>query len=767
MSSGTEEPRTRQNPFSSMAVAKITGFGDSDSPDLTIETESVRRASAHLDDYLSSPVDENSPGGDVIVLVGDYGTGKTHLAMELVRRAENTLGSSTQAMYLDTTADDFVVLHRRFMDKLGLEGIRARVSEYYARIVADSLEENDLGAHFLNLFQAGDLTPQDAVNRLGLMESALLRYVRQALLRVTANESFGTALTLLLRTGFDAAVWDWLTGKEPAQILVERGITNAINTEDAALEAMGVVAMLYGGQHARFVLVIDEMERIFAGSEPRGADTVGFQKLLEVFANAGAFLVLSGLPEFYDMLDASVRQRVSHVVQMAGLTTAEIGHFIRLAQKAKFGRDEIRPFTEDTIGYLRNLTGGVPRRVIRLCHEVYRIYDDERHHTGDEDLLVSDDMVREAMRRQAGLLSSDDIHGVVRNILHAHGWRFLQNHLLGTAESSRADFWVTFEDRVGGCAVLITGPVLAEEDAAEVRRRITAVLAAARDAVVVLVVNGALDKASVKTVGEGLAAEPLVYAERGFSEAFGSLVAVMNSRLRHAPVANPVINLQQRLEQFNRQQVRIYEFARKASQQLDEMREVSDRRLVAIEHELRAASAGSPTEATLTTAKLPLPPEVDQHFLDALDALAELTQIDAMMTDVFLGSDNKDIVDTVQGRLSQNEVLEATGVAFMIRAAVTAFRTAVADWQRVSSRAQSYRADVAARRLDVICQTYDDVIEFLPIHKLWPLIRLSPWQGHTFAAHRQRRYDRVQETLVSLSPLVRRSMARAALAVEE
>ena len=38
MNSGPDEPRTRKNPFSSMAVARITGFGDSDVPELTIDT---------------------------------------------------------------------------------------------------------------------------------------------------------------------------------------------------------------------------------------------------------------------------------------------------------------------------------------------------------------------------------------------------------------------------------------------------------------------------------------------------------------------------------------------------------------------------------------------------------------------------------------------------------------------------------------------------------------------------------------------------------
>ena len=72
----------------------------------------------------------------------------------------------------------------------------------------------------------------------------------------------------------------------------------------------------------------------------------------------------------------------------------------------------------------------------------------------------------------------------------------------------------------------------------------------------------------------------------------------------------------------------------------------------------------------------------------------------------------------------------------------------------------------ALRQLDLICQRYDDAMEFLPTYKLWPLIRLSPWGGHSGAVQRERRNDRVQQTLMDLSPQVRRSMARAVLASE-
>ena len=125
MSTNTDQPLPRRNPFSPMAVAKITGFEESDTDDMTIETAAIRQATAYLSDYLeAAPTSSVEPDGKVIAILGDHGTGKTHLAIRLVRHARQVLDHLEQAMYLDATGDDFVELYRRFMRKLGLPGVR-------------------------------------------------------------------------------------------------------------------------------------------------------------------------------------------------------------------------------------------------------------------------------------------------------------------------------------------------------------------------------------------------------------------------------------------------------------------------------------------------------------------------------------------------------------------------------------------------------------------------------------------------------------------
>lgn len=751
-----------------MAVAKITGFEDSDAVDLTIETDAIRQATGYLSAYLRDAPSHPEQGrdGEVIAVLGEYGTGKTHLAIQLVRHAARVLDDPARAMYLDATTDGFVELYGRFMRKLGLTGVRNRVSDYYADIVAESLQGSGLDSDVVEWMRNRELVPREVVERLGLMESALLRKVQRTLQRVTANTDFGTALTLLLRSGFDDVVWAWLTGGEPDQVLVERGITKPIDNDVAALEAMGVFALLYGGRQARFVLVVDELDKIFSGANKPEADTVSaFQKLLEVFASAGACLVLTGLPELRRVLHPSAAQRVSRVVEMAGLTTDEVCSFIRLAQQARFGVDELAPFTPDSVRYLREITGGNARNVIRLCHDVYALVDEERRAAGDPGLKVSAEIVRRAARRQFGSLSAEDIEAIVRSVLDSNGWNYLHKHALGDGGDSVVDFWVTFPDREGGCAVLVADSVLDDADVTAVTRRGFAVRQAVDDAKVILVVSGIVTTAYAARLAEELDAEPLVYSQRGFPENLRALLGATSDRLpRTATDGGAPATLLQRLEQINRQQAAIYGSIERLAEQVDDVSGSSERRFASVQRELTALAAPAPVAGGFggATPRAELPAEVERFFTDAVEVLDELARPDAMMREA-LERHDADLIPAVQRWLNTPGYVEAVGIAVLTRAAVVAFRASVLDWYRTEvtpSTAELSRS--AGERLDLLCQAYDDVTELLPTFKLDPLIHLGPWAARSAVDLGQPdRRGRVRAALDNLSPNVRRALPRS------
>lgn len=767
-SSTGNPPSPGLNPFSPMAVARVTRFSDSGWADLTIETSAVTQATAWLDGYLAAePGSEEERDGEVIALVGDYGTGKTHLAYHLVQRARRVLNDSARVMYVDVTAGSFVELYRRFMHMLGRDGVREQVNDYYADVVADSLLSLGLGDELVRWLRDRELVPSDVVDQLGLMESQLLRKVQERLRRVTKNTDFGTALTLLLRTGFDDVVWDWLIGGEPASVLVERGVTKPIDTESAALEAMGVFAHLYGGRNTRFVLVLDELDKLLPGPGLSGGDAgPAFDKLLEVFANAGACLVVCALPEAQGLLRPSTRQRLSRVVEMVRLSSDEVSLFITRAQEAATGRAGLAPFTPESVRYLRDVAGGNARKVIRLCHDAYRIVEDRRRETNDPDVMVDDQIVREAENNQvAATLGREDIRLALRRIILAHGWGFEQDRLLRQDKAdTRTDFWITFDDRRGGVAILVTESVHDAPAGQDLLARIAAVRNATPEARLVLVVTGTLAADQEHTIKETLDADPVFSVEYGYADTVASLVQVVGDELERVTELDPVTVFRHRLDQLGRQQSSFYEQLDEIADRVDNARGSTARRLAAIQQELSLLTRNVRATTAVDRPEVGLPGEVDQLLLTAVEALDELTSITPMMTEAFADTD---AIDLMTRRLEKH-LFEAFGMASLIRATVLAFRGAVAGWYSSEVVGAPHRlSQVARQRLDRLCERYDLIMERLPLFRLWPLLRVRWTAGADSEASRASLQERVESAVRNLSPKVQRALEQAGLPAGE
>lgn len=382
------------NPFSPIAVARVSDF-DTTEPDPTIATTAVRSATARLDEYVTG---EPNPGGEVVAVVGEYGTGKTHLANLLFRRARARLGDHGTAVYVDVVDDNVLMLYRRFLHRLGFGALRDRVDDHYADVIAEVLQRTGMSTDVVSMLRAGELTAHKVVESLQLPESVLLRAVGETFHRLTGNRDFTTALTLLSRRGFDDAVHGWLSGDPPHATLVERGITTRIDDDASALEAIHVLTRLHGGTRT-FVVVLDEIERLLTGTVHNGRTSPAvFEKLLEVFVHGGAYLVVCGLPELIGLLPPATRQRLSHVVDMTPLSADEVATFITRAQQLMWGEAGLAPFTPETVLFLRDLARGNARKVIRLCHATFRLVQNRARDIGRPETMVDTELVREAAR---------------------------------------------------------------------------------------------------------------------------------------------------------------------------------------------------------------------------------------------------------------------------------------------------------------------------------------------------------------------------------
>lgn len=717
----TQLPAGSDNPFPGTAVASIFDV-DIDVP--TIETPAIRDAAERLDAYLRRPAatGEHPPGpeGSVIAIVGDYGTGKTHLAAHLLRQVERSAEANVRHMYIDAQAGSFSALyHRNFIGRLKPAEVRQRVREYYADIVADSLRSDAFPTEVTERLRDGKIDPQKFVQQFGLMDSVFLQELRDRLHRVTRNDAFSTALVLLLRGGFDREVWEWFRGADPDPLLAERGITTTLDDDTSALEAIGVFAILYGGRHHRFVLVIDELERVLSSSSrPPEASIDAFKTLLTVAGNAGIFLVLCGLPDFLGVLGGNVRDRIGHVVRASALEPDDVCEYIADSVERVRHRRELTPFSPEVVGYLTWLADGNARRVIQLCHSCY-------HLSGGTE-PVREATVRDAAREHFEFTSLKDVHAQVRQVLDSGARRYRADHAIDGPGEPRVDFWIPMGHDGRGCAVLLTDSVLKPADLDTLARRAEAVHAAVAETSTLLIVNGYLTPEFVPGLRTAFSEEPLVYSARRFADDLEAALHGITRRLQ-ATIGDDMQVIREHVERMTQMQTSTQRFVEELAVQVQTMRSVSDQQLARIERDLDSLAGAGPATGSATAARPVrgrMPARVEKLFAEALGGLDGLNNLDSLLKDAFTTrhtkTPNASVGRALLRGLSDQGAFDAVGVASLAQTTVAAFRDAVRDWfaQLEPGSAVDPLSDDRRSTLASICRAYDSVFEYLPLFKL-------------------------------------------------
>lgn len=750
------DPSGEVNPYPSSAVAQIADAG---STAVTIPTVAVRRAVNAMDAYLSAVrARPQEPTGQVLAIVGDYGTGKTHLASYLIRHAATNLAGAVQSMHLNAPPDTFVSLYRAFADKLAerREVVRERVRSLYAEILADELHASEATAPVAERLRSGRIDPVRLVEEFGLMESEFLRQLGDRLRQVTDNVEFSQALTLLLRGGFEDAVWEWFSGRAPSDVLRERGITKAITSSEAnALQAMGVFALLIGHGTHPFVMVIDELDQLLTAAGRRADEAIdAFKEMLRVFAASNTFLILAGLPDLLSSLRRDVRDRITERVSMSPLTTAEVQDYVRNRQGGR-----LAPFTEETIAQVVDLTSGVPRGVISLCHRLWRRARDQR-------TSVTPAMVRQCAREIYDAGSVQRVRAEIRQVLVGAGYdSFVPDQFLDSDPDSRVDYWVPVGHGDMGLAVLLTEPLLDETDVAAIEHRCRSIRAH-RDCELLLIALEPPPGRFRARLREAVGREPLTYHHRSFTDQFAMEFKALATRLEERyPQDGPLASVAPHLSRLDRRQSATQHLLTVLSGSLEELRGRSDQQLAAIYRELheiqREVSTAQGERRGHIGVVATLPQPVVTLFDEAFTSVDLLTPARELLRRSFEEDEGgRDARQTVRAGIRTAQVHEATGVTALLTSLIEAFGYAVVEWYRSIAQPPGGGLTVRHReRLDTICQIFEVVYEYLPLYQLRTLRELVGYAG---PGRQQREAEDIlgdfssrvrQELLTALTPV--------------
>lgn len=691
------------NPYLPTPVARLSDTGRRP---VTVSTEAVRRAFDFLDPYLAGPQAlAPSQTGRVLTIVGDFGTGKSHLAIALLRRAQESTESLPETVYLDAPAGSFADLYRRFAGNLNRAGLTDLLHDYYADIVAAELAEMQHTGRIAERVRSGEIDPVAVVRELNLADGELLRRQQAVLIRVTGDNDIGTALTLLLEPSTDAVVWDWLTGHPPHEFLRERGILRPIGTDAVAVHAMLAIARLYRERGRRFVVVIDEFDHVLSS----GDRLEPFRHMLEAIGDSGAFVVLAGMADMLDAVGQAVQDRMQPIVRMKPMEVGEVTAFIRESHRTVRGDTELDPFRPDGIAEVTALSRGVPRSFITLLHHLYS-------HAQQHRVWITGPVARRVGGASYDVASMADVRREVYQTLVREGLRLTRGLRRDPGSDPAVDYWVADHAGELRCAVLVTGTMLSEADLRQVRQRVQRARAEAGGAIeTVLIVAGFLTAEIAAQIGGSNLAEPIRYGEETFAATLSSVVTGILRRSDDVNSADPLDAIRYQMGRIAQQQTNLQDTVDQLAQRLTEREEAARR-----EETVRVVPVrdGEPD---------PVVAAVESLFDRALERLATIERMDGSLASAFdLAADPagglSSGVRTVQARLQQQDGFSPLGTAIFLERLVRAFRTAFLGWYAAATAGGRQVGQADRERLDRLCTSYESLYHDIPVDELKRLV---------------------------------------------
>jgi|GEM_PF-2516312 len=534
------------NPFPATAVARLAKGAREF---LNIETEAFKQAKLQVADYLRQKEDN----GRTICIVGEYGTGKTHLALSILNAIEENDDETLHPFYLDAPSDNFLELYRkRFLPRLDRRQVLERLDECYADVVAGDLKSDEMYSMIVNKLANREVSAIDVIRKFGLLESKYQRQFQEKLKHITDDPCFSMALTLFQQSEFEEDIWNWLSGKSPTEALKERGIVKTINEDALALEAIGVLAFLFGQQGHRFILLIDELEKVFSSNDnhfPDESAMLAFKKLFETVGKTKALLVLCGLPDYYEALPLDAKQRVSFVLRPSALSGEDVVNYIKKANYKVFNEEILRPFTIDVAKYIATITGGNARMVVRICYHAFQYALNE---CKEIDRLIVEKIVQE----QFGIHTEEDLSAEITQVIERRGWLFETKKIITKNKSKQtADFWMPIANDENGIAITIVKSLLSKDDSKQIIKK--SLFFKKEDSkgikvATVLIIGGYLSD-NLKSELNQAFHRVVLYNIKHFKDDLDSVLTGLRIKIEEQSKENDIVQIKEKLGQLDRQ----------------------------------------------------------------------------------------------------------------------------------------------------------------------------------------------------------------------
>jgi Cdc6-like AAA superfamily ATPase len=309
-----------------------------------------------------------------LIITGTYGNGKSHTLRYIKKVLSNrfsekdTLGICVGE--ISHFSEGFLDIYSKFVYDLGYDFLKDRAEEFLGLVAREMLNEGLIdkevsGVNGWEMIVKGDVLLSDVVPSAVVRLNHIVRFM-----------DFSKAFLNLAYEDNSIDAWDWICG-EGVDYLKRRqiGVIKSLDEKNAVKAFVSLKNTLKFLNYSTVILLIDEFENVESLQNLAKQRTLNTIRHFIDMNPEGLSTIIACTPEVWQSFTSEYHAFSERIEKEANLKPLDkqtvqklMIEYLNIMRESK--NNSLKPFTEDSLDILFQLSQGNTRRILVLCSQL-------------------------------------------------------------------------------------------------------------------------------------------------------------------------------------------------------------------------------------------------------------------------------------------------------------------------------------------------------------------------------------------------------------